>query len=210
VSVTIDVVGNTADEALNALREQLTPRRMAAAVGPALARQVQRHLAGLGTNKRGWPSTRFWARAARATSWQRVPEGAVVSVNQIGVRQRFQGGIIKPVNARALTIPISPVAYGKTASEFPGSFLLKTKKGTFIVQPGEEVSEKTSRMTKRTKGAGGNASRRIRAALNFLFVLKGQVNQEADPSVLPSRESMMETAKTALRGALITKLSGDV
>lgn len=186
------------------LMARLTPQRLAAAVGPACARATQRHLLALGQNKKGWPTTHFWSRAAKATSWQALEDGVVVSINQIGARQRYHGGHIAPVTKRALTIPISPVAYGHTASEFPGSFLLKTTNGAYIVQHGEEVGGGTSKAAraKFNRGRGGNASKRIKASLNFLFKLSTGVDQEPNPEVLPSHEEMAAVAVAAIQRAV--------
>lgn len=201
VATTIAIRDN-ASLALHEAAESVAPKRMAAAIGPAVARLVQRHLRGRGTNKRGWPTTNFWARAAKATSWAETPQGVVVSVNQIGVRQRYFGGVIKPVNKRALTIPISPVSYGKVASDFPGLFLLPTKKGAYLVQYAGSVPDGR---TKKAKGAarrsmGGNAKARKDATLNFLFKLVSQVDQKPDPNVLPSKEAVLEVARGAVMG----------
>ena len=46
----------------------------------------------------------------------------------------------------------------------------------------------------RMRSMGGHAARRIRASLNFLFVLKAGVDQAPDPNVLPSRASILSTA----------------
>lgn len=168
-------------------------------VGPALNRQLRQHFVANRGNKKGWPTTNFWERAARATSWDKSGAGVVVSVNQIGVRQRVFGGTVKAVNASALTIPISPVSYGHVASDFPGLFFLKTKKGAYLVQAGQQISEKGN-LTKRTK-AGGNASRRLKAQLNFLFKLAPSVMQAADPTVLPEDEQIVNTALKAIEEA---------
>ncbi len=206
MSVTIEVTQDKATPAIEKLKKRLTPQRLASAAGPACARLVQRHFRGLGTNKRGWPSTHFWARAARATFWSREPEGVMVSVNQIGVRQRWLGGQIKPVNARALTIPVSPVAYGHRASEFPGLFLLKTKKGAYLAQRGVEGAraEKISAKLRKTliHSMGGNANRRQRARLNILFKLSSGVDQAPDPNVLPAMTELSATATQAIKEAI--------
>ncbi len=192
---------DTASPAVLALQTQLSPARLSAAVGPAVMLLTTRHLRANGTNRRGWPTTNFWSRAAKATSWTGTGEGVVVSINQQGVRQRWKGGRISPVHARALTIPISPEAYGKTAKDFPGAFLLKTKKGAFIVQRGEEIS-KTGKV--RAARGKGFASKRVVAHLEFLFVLKSSVNQKPDPSVIPSMDDYGATAIRAIRERVAT------
>lgn len=180
----------TAD--LRKLEGRVTPQRLAAEIGPRGTRLVQRNFLSLGKNKRGWPTTNFWARAAKATNWQVGTGFVMIGVNQIGVRQQLLGGDIRPVNAQALTIPISPVAYGHTAREFPGAFLLFTPKGAYIVQHGETVSasgEVKGPTLKGKKVLGGNFKRRQRASLNFLFKLARGVSQRPHPEVMPSDEA---------------------
>lgn len=196
----IVTIQDHATPAINAMVAQLTPRRLAAKIGPGLNRLVQNKLISNGENKNGWPTTHFWADAARATSWKGLEDGVLISINKIGVRQRVFGGTIKPVNAGALTIPISPVSYGHLASEFPGLFLLRTKTGSYLVQRGEEVSEKGNTV-KRTKG-GGNAKRRIRANLNFMFKLVASVTQAANPDVIPSNDTLASAALDLIKGGL--------
>lgn len=197
------VTRDTATPYLVDLMGALTPQRMAAAIGPRCARFTQQWLRALGTNKYGWPSTNFWARAAKGTSWAPVDEGALISINQIGVRQRWLGGHIAPVNAQALAIPISPVSYGHVPSEFPGLFLLRTKKGAYLVQHGGGIGAGSKAQRMRTKrGMGGHAMSRADSSLNFLFKLSSGVNQAGDPRVMPSRDGLAWEAKTALLAAI--------
>ena len=209
MSLTIKIVRDGITPAILRRISMLTPQRLAAAAGPAVARQVKQHLRSLGTNKRGWPTTNFWAGAAKATNWREDPHGLIVSVNQIGVRQRYHGGRIAPVTKRALTIPISPVSYGKTAADFPGSFILHTKKGAYIVQHGQGTGGETKAAAgKRIRGLGGNAKRRQTAFLNFLFKLSPGVDQKPDPNVLPEAGEVMTTVKNALLRALRASPAG--
>lgn len=202
----ITVVQDGLTPAIQAKVAALSPQRLNAAVGPACARLMQRHLRANGKNKRGWPTTNFWARAAKATSWQAHAEGVLISIAQIGVRQRFLGGHIAPVNAEALAIPISPVSYGHLPSEFPGLFILRTPKGAYLVQKGVDRTEAKSIGAKLAnelrKSQGGNYKRRTGASLNFLFKLSKGVDQAADPSVLPTKEEIGETATEAIMEAV--------
>ncbi len=188
-------ISDQATPAIKDLARSLDSKQLAKDLGEGLQTKVQNHLLSNGTNKHGWPTTNFWAKAARATSWSEHPEGVLISINKIGVRQRVFGGTIRPVNARALTIPISPVSYGHLASEFPGLFLIRTAKGAYLVQRGEELSQKTGRPVKRSskedgRQIGGNNGRRIRANLNFMFKLVSSVDQEPNPNAIPSNAEL--------------------
>ena len=200
VSFSIDLK-DSASAALKAKMAKTSGQRLNAFVGPAVALEVKHNFLSLGHNKQGWPTTNFWAGAARSTNWSSLVDGVVVSCNQIGVRQRYHGGEIKPVNAKFLTIPISPVSYGHVAADFPGLFLMTTKTGAYLVQSGQSVSEKTGSFGG-AKKLGGNSKRRKFASLNFLFILKASVTQEADPSVLPTDERITQVALEALQEAV--------
>jgi hypothetical protein len=203
MSITFEVTKNTAIPRLQELQARLTPQRMGAAAGPAVARVVQRHLVSIKGNKRGWPTTHFLERAARSTSWQSVAEGVLVSINQVGMRQRYHGGPIKPVKADALAIPISPVSYGHVPRDFPGLFLLKTPKGAYLAQRvGAQEGETKAQKGKRIRGLGGNWKRRKGTGLNLLFKLSGGVNQAADPGVLPDKGAMTTAALDAILASL--------
>ena len=202
VATRITITKDSATPAVDALLAKCTTKRLGVIVGPALTRLTQDHLRANGQNKKGWPTTHFWADAARATSWQLAGDYVFITVNKIGVRQRYYGGTISPVRAKALAIPISPVSYGHVPADFPGLFLLVCRKGAYLVQPGEEVSEKSGRLVKRKKNAGGNVSRRSRASLNFLFKLAGGVDQPPDPGCIPTAEKLQTAAKARIIEAL--------
>ena len=199
----IVVTRDTANPAIDALVARMTPQRLSAVVGPECEDLTRRHIAGLGKNKRGWPSTGFYEKAADATMWEPHPEGALVRVCKLGMRQRFHGGPISPVHKGALAIAISPVSYGRSPSEFPGLFLIKTPKGAYLVQYGENVEPRTSNVEPRTgkkrNELGGKGARRRSATLNFLFKLSSGVDQEADPDVLPTHAELRAASFAAIQ-----------
>ena len=198
MSAAIQVVKDTATPALADLVARIRPARLGAVLGRAGANLIKRHLESLPANKRGWPTTNFWKDASRSTSSAPDPTGATITINKLGFRQRLAGGLIKPVNAKALAIPISPVSYGHLPSDFPGLFLLKTPKGAYLVQRdgAPEGKELKADRVKRRKGMGGNFKRRQQGKLNFLFKLSGGVNQRGNPAVLPS-DAQFEAELTA-------------
>lgn len=194
-------VEDFATPAIAAKMAKVSPRRLGAVIGQSLAEFWRDRLKSLGPNQRGWPSTKFWERAARSVRHQPTEAGVLLVADHQGLRQRWHGGTISAVKAKALTIPISPVSYGKTAADFPGIFLLKTPKGAYLVQSGESVSEKSGR-TVGVKKAGGNSSRRIRASLNFLFKLVASVEQEGNDQVVPTPAEFAEVAFARIEEAV--------
>lgn len=185
--------------------DQLSMPELQRRVGPAVRLLTETHLAGLGTNKRGWPSTGFYEKFARNVRWLPDANGVAVAIlpalvngRTVSLAQRVYGGTIVPVTARALAIPISPVSYGKVPSDFPGLFMIKTPKGAYLVQSGNLINERTGAIAGVGREAGGNSGRRIRATLNFLFRLQASVTQDADPDVLPTDAQYAETAVKAI------------
>lgn len=59
-----------------------------------------------------------------------------VGSSHIASKIHQYGGTIRPVRAKALTIPIHPSARGKAARDFSDLFLLRTSKGAFLMRGG--------------------------------------------------------------------------
>ena len=90
---------------------------------------------------------------------------ATVDVDVPGVTRAYHDLDIRPRFRRALTIPMHREAYGRRASSFDNTFVLKKKNGSrFIVQK--------------------NGS-----ALVFLYVLKDRVFQRQDQRLMPSDQT---------------------
>jgi hypothetical protein len=195
VALQINTFERGASDAVRELERELNPTKLSAVYGPRLREQTRDHLKQLPRNKKGWPSTNFWEQAARATRWEPRGAGVVaIVVDKIGVRQRYMGGPIRPQTAKALTIPISPLSYGKTAKDFPGSFILSTRKGAYIVMYGSADGKPTKPESGRKR-----ARTALRATLIFLFKLSGGVDQKPDKGVLPTPAEYRATIFAAAR-----------
>lgn len=200
VALKVNVLNLGMSDAMREARRQLTPSQLRATVGPLLRMQTRDHLKNLPGNKKGWPSTGFWEDAARATRWEAEGDAVRIVVDKIGVRQRYLGGPITPQVKGALTIPISPIAYGKTVADFPGSFLMKTPKGAYIVMYANEGVNKGRAF--KPEARRRRALHALRATLIFLFKLSGGVNQKPDPNVLPTSAEYRATVFAAVRERL--------
>lgn len=196
MSATVEIsIQDNASDALRQLERELTPRQLAATAGPPLQRLTRDHLAALPSNKHGWPSTGLWEQAARHTRFEITDSGVKIIVDWIGVRQRWKGGHIGPVRAQALAIPISPLSYGKTPADFPGSFLLKTPKGAFIAMYGNEGVNggRALHAEKRRR----RVTPALRATIIILFKLSSGVDQVPNPDVIPTMEAYLAVTKQA-------------
>lgn len=188
-------ITDTATPAVEVLLQRCSPRRLVSVIAPVLARLWRERLLSLGTNKKGWPTTHFWRRAANSLSVQVADDGVTLTVAQTGVCQRWLGGPISTVKAGALTIPISPLSYGKTAADFPNLTLIRTPKGVYLVQlPGASST---------TRGARNKIRQsRIAGPPLFLFRLAQSVNQTGNPDVVPTNEEFAEAALAAIKDAI--------
>lgn len=198
MSVAIDVkISDAASPAINGLLADLGGVELHKEIGEAGVVMTARHLRANGKNKRGWPTTNFWGRSSENTSWSASGSTVTITINQVGVRQRYYGGTITAVTKQFLTIPISPQAYGKVASDIPGAFLIRTRKGLYIVKYGSTVTGsgevKSANTAKSFKERGRHKKftdrNRRNASLEFLFKLVKSVNQKADPGVIPSDDA---------------------
>ena len=203
---------DTATPWLAGLPSRITTHEMAAQLGPGCARLMQRHFRAQGANKRGWPSTEFWSRAADATNWiEGGGEGGGfvdIDCNQIGIRQQIYGGDIRPVNAKALTIPAAPEAYGKTAGEFSNlefGFLFDPQTGT--MRPCLKETQSTAIKIGRAKKDGSRTVKGVSSSLGnkAMFWLCGVVTQKPHPDVVPSDEDFGAAMDTAM-GAILRRL----
>lgn len=128
-----------------------------------IARLVQRHLrqrdaTHAHTYPEGGRRSRFWRKAAESVTFSVDPLGAMtVSVTQQGARLRYLGAPqgIAPVNAKALAIPASAAAYGRSPREFSDLSVLvfKGRNKAALVRrtEGSLVPEVMYWLVKRTK-----------------------------------------------------------
>ncbi|HEV2693422.1 MAG TPA: hypothetical protein VG347_11050 [Verrucomicrobiae bacterium] len=200
----IRVQTDTATPAIRKLIASLTPQSVAERVGPALQKLTQDHLAALGPNYHGYPSTQFWKKFIPNVRWQSEENGISVSIQpvsiygrSVGLRQPMYGGPINPQNAKMLAIPISAISYGHVPAEFPDLIVVTTAKGAFLCQRNGPVQDDQPSIGHRQKGTAGVSDS---SNLVFLFALVPGVQQIGDPKILPSDEEYLSAAHTAIGG----------
>lgn len=148
-------------------------------------------------NALGGKRTNYYAKASRGVVIS--AEAGEVVIAQRGFRHQVKGGTIrasgrlslltgKPITH--LAIPIHAEAHGKNPSEIKGKlFVLRSK-------------ERDQALLVRTVGKGK------RARMEFLYVLKTSVTKQADPTLLPTRETIHAAVHTNLRKYLEGKPHG--
>jgi hypothetical protein len=173
------------------------------AIGAAITKLFQDHYLAQPSNKQQWPTTNFWARAARATHWTLLADGVVISTSQQGILQRYYGGEIKPVNAKHLAIPARAEAYGKSPKEFDDLSVAFTNKGGkptpfALVQ---NVQTPTRIGPKRKDGTREvTHGETIGGAVYFWLV--DSVTQKGDPDIIPSEQEMGDAAEEQVSAAI--------
>lgn len=136
-------------------------------------------------NRLGGKRTNFWRAVASSVQSPTISgDGteATVAVSHPAIAQKVFGGRIRAKRARTLTIPVSPEAYGRTASTFEAETGLKL----FLVQVG--IGNFKSAVLASQRDGGG---------MQIEYVLKREVTQDPDPTALPP--------EAALAGALLRR-----
>lgn len=182
--------------------------RLANAMGRGASNEVQGHLFRLNAerpNRLGGRRTNFYAQAARSTHYTAEPGAITVSVSHVGIRQRFEGGRIRPVTKKYLTIPATAEAHGKRAGEFPDL--------QFAILGGRPCLVRARQTRLKLGGRRKDGSRAIRGVLSttgteVLYWLVREVNQKPDPSVLPSKDVIARSAIAAGEAFLGTLKGG--
>ena len=173
-------VQDSASPILQRMKGVITGEQGTKAIGQAIAQLFKRHLIKKNAepNKMGFPKTNFYGLASEKVHFRANSNSVSVNVSQEGIAQRFYGGTIKPVNQKALTIPVHPKAYGHRAREF------ELKVVNFKVG----------------KSVAGMLVRSIpgKAFGEVYYLLVKSVTQNADPSVLPDKDTVINTAVQAL------------
>lgn len=185
---------------LHRLALAMQPRELGNAAAPAVRNLFQAHFRLLNSeraNKLGGKRTNFYAAAARSTNTRVDNDGVVVSVNHLGIRQRFYGGPIRPTGGRQfLTLPAVPDAYGKRAREYNDlEFGFAYDSHTGRMRPALVETHKSSiRFGRRRQDGSRSVSAKERAGGRAVFWLVRKVVQAPDRSVIPSDEEIRESA----------------
>ena len=192
MTTTIEITEN-AKPAMERLKLKLRNDATNPVIGHAVVKLLKQRFLAKPRNWRGFPTTHFWPRAAAATTFQADGESVRISVNQIGVMQRFLGGSIIPTRAKFLTIPAIAEAYGHRAGDFSG---LKVARGDFEMYHGRRVS--LALVAPDWKPNLDDPA----DTTGVYFWLVRAVSQQPDPTVLPDENEITWTALAAIKGSL--------
>lgn len=179
------------------------PAGLHEAIAKAAADKVREHLKARDSshpNVMGGKRSHFYWHAAESVQGEATVEGAVVTINHLGLRQRWLGGDIFPINAKYLAIPARAESYGVSPRDFPGElkFIMFRSGAMALVKADPVVHEESI-------DESGNVSvrsrrKRTRSKTTGLveYWLKDHVYQSPDPTVLPSPEEMLRAVTPAV------------
>lgn len=147
----------------------------------------------------------YYAQAARSVNTRGGGAGlALVTVSQIGIRQRLHGGPIVPIPPRRfLTIPEAPEAFSKRARDFHDLDFTFALDDHGRLRPALVRRASTAISFTRRKRKDGSVKVTVKPGDlrggEVIFWLYRKVNQRADPTVLPAGPLMQATAMEAIK-----------
>lgn len=190
-AITIDI-RDEVTPALAALRESCQPQNVNPAIGTAVKKLFQNHFIGLPSNKQGFPTTNFWADAARSTTWMLLADGVLIRVDKAGVQQRLRGGDIVPGAGKTyLTLPATADAYGHRAGEFNLKFAIVNQDG--FQRPALVARRSVAAMVTQTKTGKFKHTGDEIGEVVFYWLVR-HVHQEPNPDVIPSDDEITTAA----------------
>lgn len=201
-TIQLEGEGETADK-LQKLYARTLPAGLHESIAKAVADKVREHLKmrdSTHPNILGGKRSHFYWHAAESVTSEATSEGAVVTIDHLGLRQRWLGGDIYPVHAKLLAIPARSEAYGLSPREFPGDLtFIKFRSGAMAL-----VKDDTTTTTNEGGGytilsaARGERRSRKRGIGLVEYWLTDHVYQYPDPEVLPSAQEVTEAATEAV------------
>jgi len=201
ISAQVDIT-DTAGPALAGLESALSTLAVAKEIGAAEELLFKAHFENAPTNKAGYPTTDFWKDASAATNAKASPNAIVISVNQIGVRQRLQGGDIFPVgDHKYLAIPAREEAYGHAPSEFDNLKVGYSRRGAYAL-----IENQATKINwgKQNKAGCRDFTTQVVGGGVFFWLVKS-VHQEPDPTVIPDDRAIMQVAAETLDAIIVSK-----
>jgi len=193
----------------------LKPEMVATVGGRAVSEVIQQHFSELENsrpNKLGGKRTNFWQKAKRSTSVTSISGNtATVSVNHLGIAQRYFGGTIRPrAGKKFLTIPAAPEAYGQTASQVSDLQFgfAENRFGNLAPALIKDPNKSPLKLGRKRKDGTRRLSPGELMGGKVMFWLTKKVYQRADPSVLPTTQQMEQAAHTRMESYIARKFAG--
>ena len=167
------------------LADLLPPDNVLAEAGArGVSNLIVRHLRARPANRRGFPSSGYWADAAESVSVKPGSGGvAAVEIAKEGVALHYEGGTVRPdEGGKALAIPLDAEVYGKNPRKWSGF-----RRGD---EPGDD--DVLSVFWPKNSAHG---FLKERDTGDLLYLLVPSVTLRADRSVLPEDGEMEAAAR---------------
>lgn len=189
MTLQIQISGN-AQEAIRNAVNTLTFRNAARVGAQSLRMGVRKFLnqRNLQPNKKNWPKTNWFRRAAGKTTFFEDSSGAGIAIDLPGFNQRYTGtpSTIFPVNAKTIAIPMHPMAYGRRPREFKDLLFVPVLRGRTVGFLAMRMSAAAP-----VKGRRAAAAAQSRSAVWInLYRLVRYVKVKADKTILPTEAEM--------------------
>ena len=166
-------------------------------------------------NKLGGKSTGFWKAVSNSVASEASADGATVSISHRGSVLQYYGGEVKPVNAKALSVPVHKSAHGIYARQYPDLLAYipaTTQFGPFRKGAGQDTVGYLVRGETYTRTRGKNKGKEGVRALpkdrggELIYVLRSRTYHEGDPGMLPT-EAELTTAAAEAGAAYLESLT---
>ena len=191
--ITLAVTKDTATAELQRLLEEAKrPRAILAAAARAMRNFLVRHFRKLETenpNQLGGERQHFWLQVGRSVQNPVITETtATVAVSDPRYAFKVYGGTITAKRVNMLTIPVSPEAYGRSAS------VLEREEGVKLIAIGHE-------------GRGVLAEELPAGGIKVHYVLRRSVTIPPFPGALPDMAAMSADALQHARSAAARQIN---
>lgn len=188
------MVIDNATPALRAIRERTRSGVAEKLVATACRDHTMRHLTDLNGSRTRGGGKGFYEQAASKVQSFSQPGYVLVSVKHQGLAQRFYGGRIEPTVRKCLAFPVgdSPAASAGRTNELSGGtnlraiFFQKTTAHAQLVGALISTSDRVATGVYSTGKRKGETKYAIANSGTILFLLAAWVDQNPDPTVMPS------------------------
>ena len=191
-------------------RKVLTGGKVENIVGTACIGVTMRHLSDLNGSRSRGAGKGFYEQAASKVRMYSEPGYVLVTTEHQGLAQRYWGGRIEPRTAKCLAFPVGDSAArsaGRTKQLSGGGgslrmILFKPKISAHSEIFGALVANENRVAVGVFSGKGKNAGKTKYAKAksgDIMFLLARWVQQDADPSVMPSEEVYAKSIEISLR-----------
>jgi len=193
------IIDNTSESLTKLSRALKNTAGLNKVTSDAVSEDVQNHfraISGKQKNKFSRPPT-FWNKMINSVRPVFSATSSFIEMNR-AVALRYFGGIVRPTgNRKFLTIPVNAKAYGRSAKDFPGMFVVRFS--------GDGKNGRAFLAIQDKKGDSVGPGKKDK--LTLMFLLKSSTKHKADKSVLPTESRIKQVMTDAVRDYLKLKTS---